>query len=165
MSDTNRTASSLDSVHNRCLAGVASVLTMLNLDEIGDQIEQGEMQPSERNAKFPCIFVTPDGDPEVIEDDMTTFETDATAYPVNVLLADHSSQRDADRVPAYTGWRRQCMREFRKLVKLPGVNECYNITVAPKAVFDPSVPKYQYVVSGFQVQCHCEEARKGRERR
>lgn len=156
-------ANDLDSVHKRCQTGVSTVIEGLGLTEIEDNNVVEEMLPNERNAVFPCCMVTMEGDPETVDEE-NSFETDSTMYPVQVLICDHASARDTDRIAAYTAWRRELIRHFRSLVVLPGVPEAYNIAVRPKVVFDPEQgPKYQYVKTGFTVLCYCEEPRRGRE--
>lgn len=107
-------------------------------------------------ADYPCVFVTWDGSTEQYDMD---FEGNLDGYPISVLLCDRQDIHDPLFRARYLGIRKTLMDTFRPLNGYDSVPECWNVEVNPQVVFDPKLPQYMHVVSGFTVINRCWEQR------
>jgi hypothetical protein len=105
--------------------------------------------PMEVLIKYPCVVVTCEGEQEGVNP--STNATTDTEYPVRVFVADRLDVLDETRMSVYEKWRQQMMEAFRSQ-RLAGVPEVYYTSVSPKLIYDPTLPQYQHLVSGFTLR-------------
>lgn len=143
-------------IHDRCAEAIALVLTNLGLTVNDQDLNIYHLIfPDERTANFPAFFVTHEGDSEQLEIAAFEYHFDVT-YPVRVWLVDRMPVTDVDLRRTFLSFRKQAIDALRPLTALsdstgpiPGV---YDVQVIPNVIFDPRLPHYQYMISGFLVR-------------
>lgn len=138
-----------DTPHFVIKEAVVSTLKTAALEGIEDRV-YNQVWPDPLLAKFPCLFVTTEGEQEEMGDGTT--EHDDTGYPVRVFLADVDTAARHERQALYLDRRRraiQCFRGDGEIAFRSLVPRAYKIDVRPRAVFDPEGAEYKYVVGSF----------------
>lgn len=135
-------------LHERIGQAVATIVIGVVDAQFRNQVYVG-IVPLWETASFPCVFVTWGGATE--EQDMD-FEGNQDKYPVHVLICDRGDLHDQTNRKEYLSWRKTLMDTFRPLEFYEGVPEVWNVEVQPDIVFDPELPAYQHVVTGFMVK-------------
>lgn len=109
------------------------------------------------DIKFPAVLLTAEGEIEGRPgNDDTGFKS--REYPVRVWIADLNPARNHARGLDYLTWRKRLMDAFddQAIAAVPEVVRC---TVQPNVIFDPRLPSYAHIVSGFVVRVETEEPR------
>jgi hypothetical protein len=79
-------------------------------------------------------------------------------FPARCWVADKNDLHRHGKLPVYLGARKALFDAFDEQ-PLAGVAEAVNMLVIPAALFDPRLPNYQHIVSGFVVEVETEEER------
>lgn len=97
-------------------------------------------------VEYPCIILSNEGVAEALVGG--TNSRDDVGYPVVVWMADRNDSGYAERDGLYTLWRQQLIRSVRNW-RATGVDEIMTVTVEPQPIYDPKLPAYELVISGF----------------
>lgn len=147
------------SIQDRLVAGVVTTIKGLGLTGLYagsiDQNVYEQLEAETTNVVYPCV-VCEAGDAE--EEDLTS-EDNLITYIVNVLIMGRDAKKDHRLRLDYWSWRRSIAHEFRSLVTIGGVSECYDVRVRPKAILEKSGAAYEQVVSTLAIVCKTCETR------
>ena len=148
--------------HERCAGGVAATITAIGLTHHGRTLPvYQKMMPDDSFTQYPLLLVTYEGEAEQIE--VASFENNFDViYPVRVWIANRQAAQDQTMRSTYLSWRKQIADALRVKTTLsdsggsiPGV---YDVQVRGTVVFDPKLPEYQMMVSGFLVQVYTRDS-------
>lgn len=145
----------LAAVATRCRWSVRDTIRLLSIPPAARVYEQAFPDPSD--VEFPCTLVTVDGVQETEETGLST--RDDRGRPIKIQIADRADRREViKRLPEYEFWRQSIERCFINQ-RLAGVPESIKCKIEPYVIIDPSMPQYEYMVSGLVVRAICREPR------
>jgi hypothetical protein len=149
----------VDDLYWTIKTAAGTAIVNLDLPGIGVRV-YGQLIPGDKSGysfadsktvdiKFPAVLLTSEGETEEFLPGDS--EGIAGRFPQRCWIADvvdpgmHAKER------IYLGARKTLMKTFhqQKLVGCPAVR---TMTVDPRVIFDPRLPHYQFVVSGFVVR-------------
>lgn len=107
--------------------------------------------------QMPAVLLTAEGETEGRPGNDDTGSR-SREYPVRVWIADNNPARAHGRGFDYLTWRKRIMDLFDDAM-LAAVPEVVRGVVTPNVIFDPRLPAYQHIVSGFVVRWETSEER------
>lgn len=148
-------ATSINDLHERCAQGIGQLVLQYADSEIGSNVSVGMITLIDTLA-LPGVMVTFEN---VLEQQDMDFEGNIDGYPLQVLLCDRADLHDQTNRKKYLAWRKTLMDACRAATSLATAPEVWNIEVTPTIIFDPQLPAYQHLVTGFTVKCMCWDPR------
>lgn len=144
----------VDAIEAR-IAGL-TMTTDVGLSVPNERIYQRVLPAPEGSFTFPCVILSHEGGRE--GQPGTTTNKDDIEYPVNVTICDRHGEDYATKRKVWLRWRQQVFRALRNQ-RLAGITETLTVRMEPMPTFDPKLPAFEYVVSGFVARCLCREMR------
>lgn len=154
----------------RILQAMAQTAIGLDLEGIGDHVYlqivpdevAGYHVPSKavKDVIFPAVLISLDTESEAPAHEDTG--TTGWIFPARVWIADKNPMQAHGKLPIYLAARKALFDVFAEqpdTFVLAGVPEVINVLVVPGVLFDPRLPHYQHLVSGFVVNVETEEVR------
>lgn len=157
----------------KILQALGQTAVALNLAGIGDHVYL-QIVPDNatgysvanqqlQDVVFPAVLFSLEGD----EESRATEDTGSKAwvFPARCWVADKNPLERHDKLPVYLGARKALFDAFdeeagvtvmqAQAPPLPVVN----VLVVPGVIFDPRLPQYQHIVSGFGLRVETQEDR------
>jgi hypothetical protein len=111
-----------------------------------DKVYKRILPAPDLTIEYPCIILSNEGVAESLVGG--TNARDDVGYPVVVWMLDRNNSSYSERDGLYTLWRQQLIRAVRNW-RAVGVSEIMTVQVEPQPIYDPKLPAYELVVSGF----------------
>jgi hypothetical protein len=150
----------------RILEALGTTAAALELEEIGEHVYL-QLVPDQTagysvtaqavaDVVFPAVLFSLETEVESrgVEDTGST----AWIFPARCWIADKNPFSKHGRIPIYLAARKALFDAFHEQ-PLAGVAEAVNMTVTPGVLFDPRLPNYHHLVSGFVVNVETQEDR------